>query len=187
MRAITSCSCPPTPYLERVHAAFARACPDRETWRQLPGQRADERAATLARLETPGHRVGFAILGGVWGEGVDYAGERLIGVVVVGTGLPGIDLERELVASRYRERGLDGFDFASRYPGFTRVQQTVGRVIRGEGDRGIVMLVDARFGEPFYRRLFPPHWHTRWPRDARALAALLDAFWQKADAPEPSG
>jgi len=165
-------------YLERVHVAFARAHPERETWRQLPGEGAEEQARTLARLERPGHRVGFAVLGGAYGEGVDYAGHRLIGVLVVGTGLPGPTLERDLIASRYDERGLDGFDFAARYPGFTRVQQAVGRLIRGERDHGVVVLVDDRFRQPFYRRLFPPHWRSRPMRDAAELDERLEQFWR---------
>lgn len=174
-------------YLERVHAAFVRACPERETWRQWPGQDVGTRAAALARLDRPGHRVGFAILGGVFGEGVDYAGERLIGVIVVGTGLPGPGVERELITARYREQGLDGFDFASRYPGFTRVLQTVGRLIRGERDRGVVVLVDDRFEQPFYRRLFPAHWNIRRPKDGDELVTLIEAFWSASpDDPDAS-
>ena len=167
-------------YLERVHAAFALARPARETWRQLPGQDGRARRETLARLDEPGHRVGFAILGGAYGEGVDYAGERLIGVVVVGTGLPPPSLEGELAAARYRERGLDGFDHAARYPGFARVLQTAGRLIRGERDRGIVVLADDRFATAPYRRLFPAHWNVRRPAGPEALTALLARFWERA-------
>ena len=167
-------------YLERVHAAFSLACPERETWCQRPGQDALARERVLARLDGHGHRVGFAILGGVYGEGVDYAGDRLVGVVVVGTGLPGMTLEQELVAARHRERGRDGFDFAARYPGFTRVRQSAGRLIRGEDDRGVVALVDPRFSETFYRRLLPSYWEARRPRDADELAKLLARFWSSA-------
>ena len=169
-------------YLRRVHDAFSRLCPARETWCQSAGQDAESRERLLARLDTRGHRVGFAILGGVYGEGVDYAGERLVGVVVVGTGLPGMSLEQELMAGRYRELGLDGFDFTSRYPGFTRVRQSVGRLIRGEEDRGVVVLVDPRFGETFYRRLMPIHWQARWPAGAGELGRFLQRFWSAAPA-----
>lgn len=173
-------------YLERVHTAFAARFPTREIWRQEPGQDADGRAVSLARLATPGHRIGFAILGGVFGEGVDYVGDRLIGVIVVGTGLGGPGVERELIVGRYREKGLDGFDLAARFPGFTRVQQTVGRVIRGERDRGVVVLVDDRFWDPFYRALFPAHWNAVRAADGDALQQALDDFWALDDTDDSS-
>lgn len=164
-------------YLMQLHEAFCRACPDIETWIQERGSQAESRRALLARLESPGLRVGFAIMGGVFGEGIDYVGDLLIGLVVVGTGLPPSSEERELIAEGYRQRGLEGYDFAYRFPGFTRVLQTTGRLIRTEQDRGVVLLVDQRFVQPDYRSLYPPHWALERFNDAQTLSDRVDAFW----------
>lgn len=164
-------------YLEQAHQAFIEQFPDTETWCQSIAQVKDEHENLLRRLECPGHRIGFAILGGVFGEGIDYIGDRLIGVLIVGTGLPGLDVQTQLVSEHYREQGQDGFDFAYRYPGFTRVLQTAGRLIRHESDNGIVILVDDRFNQPFYQRLFPANWVNKLPRTQHELLEDIHSFW----------
>ncbi len=121
--------------------------------------------------------LGFAIMGGVFGEGVDYQGDRLIGVIIVGVGLPGAGVEQDLIADHYRHKGLDGFDYACRYPGFTRVLQTAGRVIRSEEDKGVVVLVDDRFAQKQYRALYPAHWLPQTVAAAGDLPAALEMFW----------
>jgi len=164
-------------YLQKVHAAFTERCPNTETWVQKPGMSLDERKHFLDKLEVPGLRVGFAIMGGIFGEGIDYVGERLIGVIAVGVGLPGGGTEQELIASQYRSKGLDGYDFGYRYPGFTRVLQTVGRLIRCESDRGVVVLADQRFDQKFYRNLFPEHWKAERVSSTDEFEEMLSAFW----------
>ncbi|MEE9322662.1 MAG: ATP-dependent DNA helicase [Granulosicoccus sp.] len=167
-------------YLQKVHAAFEGYSPNIETWVQKPGMTQDERKRLLNKLELPGLRIGFAILGGVFGEGIDYVGERLIGVIVVGVGLPGNGIEQELIADQFRARGLDGYDFGYRYPGFTRVLQTVGRLIRSESDCGVVVLADHRFDQHFYRNLFPTHWKEERVGSADALESKLSEFWSQS-------
>jgi len=164
-------------YLEQVHALFVDAYPQRATWVQSRGQSRHEQQRLLDDLETVGHRIGFAIQGGVFGEGIDYAGERLIGVLVVGTGLPAMGAQSELIATHYEDSGHNGYDFAYRYPGVTRVLQTAGRVIRDECDSGFVLLVDARFKQRFYRQLFPDDWHVAYPGNQSRLVDALDSFW----------
>ncbi len=108
--------------------------------------------------ENAGTLIGFAVMGGIFGEGIDLVGERLIGAVVVGVGLPQVGLEPDLIKSYFDQQNGNGFAYAYQYPGFNRVLQATGRVIRTETDRGIIVLIDERFTHSRYRRLFPPHW-----------------------------
>ena len=99
--------------------------------------------------------VGFAVLGGIFGEGVDLVGERLIGAVIVGVGLPQLCVEKNLIRDYFQQQNAMGFEYAYTFPGMNRVLQAIGRVIRSETDHGVVLLIDARFNETRYRRLFP--------------------------------
>ena len=164
-------------YLEQAYAEFSKTHRSVETWQQPRHAAVDERERLLAQLEGGGTRLGFAILGGVFGEGIDYIGDLLIGVVLVGVGLPGLGVEQDLIADCYRAQGLNGFDYAYRYPGFTKVLQTAGRVIRTETDRGVVYLVDDRFNQAFYRALYPNHWHVESAHSLTEVEQSLQAFW----------
>ena len=121
--------------------------------------------------------MGFAILGGKYGEGVDYPGDKLIGVLVVGVGLPGFDEEQALIQDHFEKRGFDGYDFTYRYPGITRVLQTAGRVIRSESDKGVIILIDDRFRDRFYQNIFPEHWSMNRLKDIIQLEQCLKSFW----------
>jgi DNA excision repair protein ERCC-2 len=166
-------------YLDQAYAAFSELYPNLATWRQHSQQSKEEHNELLIRLKEPGHRIGFAILGGVFGEGIDYLGGSLIGVIIVSTGLPGLNVKTQLVADHYRQQGNDGYDFAYRYPGFSRVLQTAGRLIRSESDSGIVVLVDDRFRQPFYRALYPASWQIAYPENLGALLAGVRSFWSR--------
>ena len=165
-------------YLNQACEAFTSTYPDREVWQQSGNQSREQQGELLNHLDLPGHRIGFAILGGVFGEGIDYIGERLIGVIVVSPGLPGLDATTQLISTHYQQQGHDGFDFAYRYPGFTRVLQTVGRLVRSETDSGLVVLVDDRFKQNFYRSLFPEHWQMNLPGNQTILLELMERFWE---------
>lgn len=102
--------------------------------------------------------LGFCIMGGMFSEGIDLMGDRLIGAAVVGTGLPQVNLERELLKQYYDKKGECGFDHAYRYPGMNKVLQAAGRVIRTKEDVGTILLMDERFLNPDYRMLFPAEW-----------------------------
>ena len=124
-------------------------------------------------------QIGFAVLGGIFGEGIDLVGDRLIGAIVVGVGLPQLCLERDLISERFSARELDGYDFAYRFPGMNRVLQAAGRVIRTETDRGFVLLIDRRFAETRYRQLLPAHWaHGSWVYDERGVREAIGNFWK---------
>ncbi len=102
--------------------------------------------------------IAFTVMGGVFSEGIDLIGERLCGVIIVGVGLPLITTERNIIKDYYDKRNVDGFDYAYTYPGFNKVLQAAGRVIRTETDKGYVKLIDSRFGEWKYKKMFPPWW-----------------------------
>ena len=131
----------------------------------------EERAATL---------VAFAVMGGIFGEGIDLVGERLVGAVVVGVGLPQICLERDLIRTYFEARDSDGFNYSYTFPGMNRVLQAAGRVIRSAEDRGVVLLIDQRFGQHRYKRLFPPGWHpVHYARSCEQVGRAVEAFWER--------
>jgi DNA excision repair protein ERCC-2 len=151
-----------------------------ELLRQRPDMSEEERAGFLARFEAQTERtyVGFAVLGGVFGEAIDLVGERLCGAVIVGVGLPQLCLERNLIREHREQRGGDGFAHAYVVPGMNRVRQAAGRVIRSEADRGVVLLLDERYREARYRDLLPHWWRPRPVRGAAAIAAAAREFWE---------
>ena len=123
--------------------------------------------------------VGFAVLGGIFGEGIDLVGERLIGAVIVGVGLPQLCVERNLIRDYFQRQNVTGFDYAYTFPGMNRVLQAIGRVIRSETDGGVVLLIDARFNEVRYRRLFPAWWKFMKVRNSDTLREAVAAFWNR--------
>ena len=106
----------------------------------------------------PGLLIGAAVLGGHFGEGIDLVGDKLTGVVIVGVGIPKVTPERQILSNYYAEKFGDGFSFAYRFPGWQKVLQAVGRVIRTETDTGFALLIDSRLEKPDYIMLFPDHW-----------------------------
>ena len=117
-------------------------------------------------------------MGGVFGEGIDLVGDRLIGAIIVGVGLPQLCVERDLIRDYFQEQTGAGFDYAYTFPGMNRVLQATGRVIRSESDRGVVLLIDARFAEHRYRRLFPPSWQPARVRSLSDIREALRKSWQ---------
>ena len=123
--------------------------------------------------------VGFCVMGGVFSEGIDLMGDRLIGVVVVGTGLPQISNEREILKEYYDKRGEGGFDHAYRFPGMNKVLQAAGRVIRTQEDIGLILLLDDRFGNQEYRNLFPIEWSDRKKCRLDTVEEIIKEFWER--------
>ena len=122
--------------------------------------------------------VGFCVMGGIFSEGIDLAGDRLIGVAVVGTGLPQVCAEREILRGFYEEAGKNGFDFAYRYPGMNKVLQAAGRVIRTATDRGVILLLDERFLQGEQAALFPREWADLAVTEKGRVGELLAGFWE---------
>ncbi|WP_104205174.1 ATP-dependent DNA helicase [Billgrantia saliphila] len=145
-------------YLERVLARLAERQPDVPTWAQTRGMSEAERDAFLARFRPGGRGIGFAVLGGAFGEGVDLPGDRLIGAFIATLGLPPFDPFNEALKARLETRFGCGDAYAYRIPGLIKVVQAAGRVIRDPQDRGTLVLLDDRFRRPDVRRLLPGWW-----------------------------
>jgi len=169
-------------YMRMVLDSFLSDSPESETICQTPAMRESEREAFLQRFgrENPKTLVGFAVMGGIFGEGIDLVGERLSGAVVVGVGLPGVSLERELIRAYFAETLKAGFEFAYQFPGINRVLQAAGRVIRSESDRGVVLLIDRRYATPRYRSLLREQWDSSVRvKNQQQFSEELQSFWKE--------
>ncbi|MCM1188782.1 MAG: ATP-dependent DNA helicase [bacterium] len=123
--------------------------------------------------------IGFCVLGGIFGEGIDLKNDSLIGAVIIGTGLPQVCYEREILKNFFDGDGENGFDYSYRYPGMNKVLQAAGRVIRTVDDVGIVALLDERFLQYTYRRLFPREWESFETVSVDTVAGRVERFWNE--------
>jgi DNA excision repair protein ERCC-2 len=166
-------------YMQMVSELFRCRPGEIEVMVQTPGMAESDRDAFLARFarDNPQALVGFAVMGGIFGEGIDLVGERLSGAAVVGVGLPAISLENELIREYFASRRRAGFEYAYLYPGMNRVLQAAGRVIRTETDRGSVLLIDPRYGTYRYKSLLPQHWQPISAQNEQQLTEELQRFW----------
>lgn len=121
--------------------------------------------------------IGFCVLGGIFSEGIDLKNDSLIGAVIVGTGLPQICTEREILKNYFDENGANGFDYAYRYPGMNKVLQAAGRVIRTADDVGIVALLDERFLQFSYKKMFPREWKNFETVSIDTISKRAERFW----------
>lgn len=176
------CFFPSYEYMTMVTERFSARSGDTRTLVQAREMADADRARFLDRFSAQNDQtlVGFAVMGGIFGEGIDLVGDRLSGAVIVGVGLPAICPERDLIRSYFDGRGT-GFDFAYRYPGINRVLQAAGRVIRTDRDRGALLLVDQRFCFPGYRDLLPVHWSPGIIGSKGQLETRLKRFWSSLD------
>ena len=145
-------------YLQQAADAFEAAHPDIPTWRQSRRMSEPDRVAFLERFTPDGRGIGFAVLGGSFGEGVDLPGDRLIGAFVATLGLPQVNPVNEQLRERMQAMFGAGYDYTYLYPGMQKVVQAAGRVIRTEQDRGTVWLIDDRFARPDVLALLPQWW-----------------------------
>ncbi|MGZ5199678.1 MAG: ATP-dependent DNA helicase [Telluria sp.] len=145
-------------YLEQAARLFAERHPDVPTWQQARRMNEQERAAFLDRFTVDGRGIGFAVLGGAFGEGIDLPGERLIGAFIATLGLPQVNAVNEQLRERMQAAFGAGYDYTYLYPGIQKVVQAAGRVVRTMADRGVVVLIDDRFGQDSVRELLPRWW-----------------------------
>jgi DNA excision repair protein ERCC-2 len=167
-------------YLAAVVELVRERIPERQLLVQDRGMTEEARETFLAQFSAANEEtlIGFAVMGGIFGEGIDLVGERLIGAVVIGVGLPQLGLERDLIKNYFDRQKNSGFAYAYQYPGFNRVLQATGRVIRTETDRGIIVLIDERFTHARYRRLYPPQWQGfQVVRSSEEIRDQLARFW----------
>jgi DNA excision repair protein ERCC-2 len=167
-------------YLDMVYRQFCQEFPDIGTIVQAPEMDDTQRSLFLHRFSSTVTQTlaGFAVMGGIFSEGIDLKGERLTAAVIVGVGLPGICPERELIRNYFQSVDGCGFEFAYQYPGINRVLQAAGRVIRSQSDHGVVLLIDQRYGQHRYRDLLPSHWHVRRTGSREDFQRLVGQFWR---------
>ncbi|MBP5493154.1 MAG: ATP-dependent DNA helicase [Clostridiales bacterium] len=166
-------------YMEMVYQQIFKKCAtDRsiELLKQTEGMNADEKKDYLARFDRHGDKtlLGFAVLGGHFGEGIDLVGDKLKGAFIVGVGLPQISPEREILSQYYQNKFGDGFAYAYKFPGWEKVLQAAGRVIRNENEKGFIVLMDERYLRPDYLVLRPDHW-----RAEEYLSTEADILWDE--------
>ncbi|MDT2669125.1 ATP-dependent DNA helicase [Enterococcus dongliensis] len=168
-------------YLDQVAAYFHEVYP--EITIQIQGTKLSEveREAFLASFDERPEKtmIGFCVLGGIFSEGIDLVGDRLIGTIVVGVGLPQINHEQELIKEYYDEKQNRGFSYAYQLPGMNKVIQAAGRVIRTMSDRGIILLLDQRYTNPHYQNLLPINWSDRKVvYNSEDINKTANDFWQ---------
>lgn len=152
-----------------------------ETILQESGMKESAREEFLGAFEKEYNTsfVAFCVMGGIFSEGIDLTNDKLIGAIVVGTGLPQISNEREILKNHYDERSGNGFDYAFRFPGLNKVLQAAGRVIRTTEDRGVILLLDDRFLQSDYQYLYPREWNERKICQLDTIEGYLKEFWLK--------
>ncbi len=128
--------------------------------------------------------VGLCVLGGIFSEGIDLKEERLEGAVIVGTGLPMVCTEQEILKSYFESQGENGYDYAYQFPGMNKVMQAAGRVIRTAKDRGVILLLDDRFLRADVQALFPREWEQYGEVNRRTVGGWLMHFWDMAEQTE---
>lgn len=141
-----------------------------------------EREGFLEEFSNKDNVLAFCIMGGIFSEGIDLTGDRLIGAIIVGPGLPQVCNERRIMMDFFNERDTkDGFAHAYLYPGINKVFQAAGRVIRTEEDRGIILLLDERFATNEYMRLFPTEWNDYLLVDSNTISMRTEDFWENVE------
>lgn len=184
--------CPSYAFLQAIYDKYQEcfAGEDRECILQGDSMSEAEREAFLARFsgneglkpQSGGAKhilIGFCVLGGIFSEGIDLKNDSLIGAVIVGTGLPQVCNEREILKGYFDGDGESGFDYAYRYPGMNKVLQAAGRVIRTVEDVGVIALLDERFLQPAYRRLFPREWEDFETVTVDTVRKRVERFWKE--------
>ncbi|CAJ2237866.1 3'-5' exonuclease DinG [Companilactobacillus paralimentarius] len=171
-------------YLEQVKTSFEKSYPHVNTITQTSEMDSVTRQEFLDRFDNDSEEtlVGFCVLGGIFSEGIDLRGDKLIGVAIVSVGLPGLSAENNLIRDYYDNKNGHGFEYAYQMPGMNNVLQAAGRLIRSSHDKGIVLLVDQRFGSMRYTRLFPQHWQNyRRISSLQQLTGTVYNFWKEQD------
>lgn len=148
---------------------------------QKPAMTEAEKWAYLSVFEAEGNRtvIGLAVLGGSFSEGIDLSGSRLEGVAIVGFGTPYVSTENSIIQKYYDSLDKDGYTYAFVYPAINKVVQAVGRLIRTETDRGVVLLLDDRYQSRRYQNLFPKTWHLERLHRPSAVHERHMQFWDR--------
>lgn len=174
--------CPSYRLLEQVQADFSQRFPTIRTIRQDSDMTEPQRQAFLSQFvaDPKTTLVGFAILGGLFSEGIDLTGNRLIGTAIITVGLPGLSLARNTLKTYFDAKNHQGFAYAYQLPGMNHVLQAAGRLIRQNSDKGLILLLDQRFLQPAYQQYFPAHWQSQVQpiHSPQQLHQAIQQFWQ---------
>ena len=167
-------------YLMQAYKYYCTRFPGENVICQDKSMSEEKRQRFIARFQPRPEKsmAAFIVLGGVFAEGVDLPDDRLSGAAIISTGIPQVNPEAELMRELYDDGFEGGTDAAYTYPGFRRVLQAAGRVIRTETDRGTVLLLDERYSAEKYLELMPPHWQVRKITSMSSLNRWLNAFWE---------
>lgn len=174
------CFFPSFSYMEEVYQRYIQLYPEAEVLIQSRELKDVEKEAFLANFQAQNEQVvlGFCVLGGVFSEGIDLKKNRLIGSIIVSVGLPQISKEQEELKNYFDEKNQQGFYYIYQLPGFNKMMQAAGRVIRTEEDRGVILLIDQRFSRKDYMQLYPSHWSKGVVvHDLSSMLNQLKQFW----------
>ena len=167
-------------YQKSLVHGIQRHCPNRDYIIQEQEMSQKDRHGFLEKFQESKQQsniVGFAVLGGLFSEGIDLIGDQLKGAVIIGVGAPPPNIRQKELQEYFQRQFKQGFEFGFRLPGFQRVLQAVGRVIRSTSDKGSVLLIDQRYLLTDYKKLFPSHWRPKLVNNVEAIEKQLKQFW----------
>ena len=168
-------------YMELVFEKMKENYPDINTSIQESNMSEEEKEEFLSMFDEDNKEthVGFCVLGGHFSEGIDLTNDKLIGVIIVGVGMPQIGIERDIIKDHMKDSNK-GFDYAYVYPGMIKVLQAAGRCIRTDDDKGVILLLDKRYSQRIYQSLFPYEWYPNFRvRKSDDVKTLCERFWSK--------
>ncbi len=167
-------------YMKQIYDLAITELSDLKLYMQSSSMKEKDREEFLSNFQPdPSDTVvGFCVLGGIFSEGIDLKNDRLIGVMVIGVGLPQICLERDIIKNYFQNINRMGFEYAYVFPGMNKVLQAAGRLIRSESDQGVIVLIDDRFAEKMYVNLFPQEWFPHQKIDAESISRHTINFWK---------
>lgn len=167
-------------YMKNIYGMLIERNPDKNIVIQESAMTEDMREEFLSKFNDEKELIAFAVMGGIFSEGIDLVGEKLIGAIIVGVGMPQICFERDIVKDYFNHIKENGFDYAYVFPGMNKVLQAAGRVIRSEEDRGAILLIDDRYGTFRYKELFPNEWaHFKRVSGKANMKKILKDFWKE--------
>lgn len=168
-------------FMKKTYEAYKQLFDTSNIIFQEQGINEEEQISITDRFKKETGVVLFTVVGGIFSEGIDLPLEKLIGAVIIGTGIPQISFERNIIKNFFDNKFNSGYDFAYKYPGFNKILQSAGRVIRTENDRGVVLLIDSRLCEMTYLKLFPEHWnHYVKVKSINEIKKQISNFWKGA-------
>lgn len=168
-------------YLNKVYEEFLPLITDQDkvlVQQQEMSESEREEFINTFKEETEKSLIGFCVMGGIFSEGIDLPKDQLIGTIIIGLGLPGLDYERDLLKDYFQIKNSNGYAYAYAYPGMNRVLQSAGRVIRTEDDFGTIIFIDDRFSSPYYYNMLPSHLKPDFISDQNLLKQKVKSFWE---------